>query len=551
MDEPEIVAEFSVENEEQKAWFDGIDRVTILNQDNTIINDHLQFETKTEKSQYGLNGKITIPTGQDNMNGCGIYQMNIHSTVSEETVTVPFELVTNQTYTMKLKTPGAKAGEDVKFTITDENGGYPKVTKKFEVFEGKIQNRKAKSRRKTGGRVDAVSRATSSITIGGGGKPSSGGTQYQGKFVLNYDLITNALLLQELGCGNEASKNVVEQYSHLTEIEYIYKEGAKELYSYSDYVDAFCDARMEGRAALTFAAYVKNAKPSDYEGPSKVQNMLEDGSFGYLTDFKFFKGEQAPEFTGLKALKGDKFVVKAKDAAFVKAIKALYLDGMSAPLRDDPYKKEYELDREKGTITIYRSAFNFYLVPEEHVHTLRIEAGSEYRTIELKLQYVDKIPEEEKKQEVIPSPQPVQISDAKPFYGGGGSTESTPIPSKEENQKEENQIVENTVPLQEKSDIAIKLGKVLVKKAIWGSNKKLFVQWKKVMKDCSGYQIQVATAKSFKPDCVFVKMKTTKTNMSLKMKDAANVVYFRVRAYRKSDKGTVYGKWSKIISIKR
>ncbi|SFQ06030.1 hypothetical protein SAMN02910358_00562 [Lachnospiraceae bacterium XBB1006] len=621
----DIVAEFSIENDAQKKWFEGIDKVTILNQDNTIVNSQLKYATKVEEGAYGTNGVITIPTGQSNMRTCGIYQMNIHSTVSEESVTVPFELVTNKEYTLKQNALGTKVGERLKFTLEGQRGeyygsplgndqktvtlqkpsgnavelkeiddwsligslftlyencldepgtyrvsikftGYPEVSKRFEVYEKATRSgRNKKPSRKNNSRVDAVSRATSTITIGGDGKPSSGGTMYQGKFVLNYDLITNALVLDELKMGNTASENVVSQFYGLTEVEYLYDEGAEAFYSYRDYINDFAELHLDGRETLNFRKFAETAKAADYQGPNKVQNMLEDGSYGCLIDFKFYKGQEAPEFTGLKTLKGEPFKIQAKDLSFVKAIKEMYVDNLSMPLRSDAYLKQCDIDRENGILTIYPAAFNFYIVPQEAKHTLRIETESGYRSVELSLWYVDELPteeiQEEEKQDEPKEDEPKEdepkqsevtpvtpTSAPKPVYVAPAPT-PTPSPLPEKGKEEEtvtppSTITENDIPLGENNVVQ---GKVPEKVALLSVNmkkgNKLLVTWKKITKNCKGYQIQVAKKKTFAKGSIVSTTHTTKTSYSVTLKKRTKY-YVRVRAYKLVNGKKKYGTWS-------
>lgn len=73
------------------------------------------------------------------------------------------------------------------------------------------------------------------------------------------------------------------------------------------------------------------------------------------------------------------------------------------------------------------------------------------------------------------------------------------------------------------------------------------VKWKKDSK-ADGYQIQYGTNRKFK-GAKTVKAKKSKTSVVLKKLKAKKRYYVRVRAYKSSSKGKVYGAYSKVKSV--
>lgn len=460
-----IVIKFNVENEEQKKWFEGIDSLKIMNNENWPVNQNPTFTKEVKDTKHGKNGIIQIPTGQDNMRSRGIYRVNIHSSYTNETVTVPFELVSSAKFGLKqrVETANPKAGERVQFNVeasggesfgndlkidsmrvtlkkpsgkvvelkyiddffnfgdlfvlygkssneektvnTDEVGvytltlkysGYQTIKKKFEVYPGQsflkeedseTERNAKKSARSKPVEIDAVSSATTGSVSGKKSSGSSGGGQYvDGRMVFDYDLLTNALILNEIEALNEDAQAVVKRYFDTTESDYIYKDGAEKLYRFTDYMDAYKEARLAGGKSLSFKEYTDSHAAASYAGPNEVQNVLEDGSLGALTSFKFYKGDKVPDFSGTTAVAGNDFVLRTDDSAYLEAIRGLYVDGESRNLMD-AYEKQYVLDQAAGTLTVKRGAFNFYNTPEVGEHKLKIDAGQKYRTAELKLSY--------------------------------------------------------------------------------------------------------------------------------------------------------------------
>ena len=460
-----IVIKFNVENEEQKKWFEGIDSLKIMNNENWPVNRNPTFTKEVKDTKHGKNGIIQIPTGQDNMRSRGIYRVNIHSSYTNETVTVPFELVSSAKFSLKqrVETANPKAGERVQFNVeasggesfgndlkidsmrvtlkkpsgkvvelkyiddffnfgdlfvlygkssneektvnTDEVGvytltlkysGYQTIKKKFEVYPGQsflkeedseTELKAKKSARSKPVEIDAVSSATTGSVSGKKSSGSSGGGQYvDGRMVFDYDLLTNALILNEIEALNEDARAVVKRFFDTTESDYIYKDGAEKLYRFTDYMDAYKEARLAGGKSLSFKEYTDSHAAASYAGPNEVQNVLEDGSLGALTSFKFYKGDKVPDFSGTTAVAGNDFVLHTDDSAYLEAIRGLYVDGESRNLMD-AYEKQYVLDKAAGTLTVKRGAFNFYNTPEVGEHKLKMDAGQKYRTAELKLTY--------------------------------------------------------------------------------------------------------------------------------------------------------------------
>lgn len=460
-----IVIKFNVENEEQKKWFEGIDSLKIMNNENWPINQNPTFTKEVKDTKHGKNGIIQIPTGQDNMRSRGIYRVNIHSSYTNETVTVPFELVSSAKFSLKqrVETANPKAGERVQFNVeasggesfgndlkidsmrvtlkkpsgkvvelkyiddffnfgdlfvlygkssneektvnTDEVGvytltlkysGYQTIKKKFEVYPGQsflkeedseTELKAKKSARSKPVEIDAVSSATTGSVSGKKSSGSSGGGQYvDGRMVFDYDLLTNALILNEIEALNEDAQAVRNRFFETTESDYIYKDGAEKLYRFTDYMDAYKEARLADGKTLSFKEYTDTHAAASYAGPNEVQNVLEDGSLGALTSFKLYKGDKVPDFSGTTAVAGNDFVLRTDDSAYLEAIRGLYVDGESRNLMD-AYEKQYVLDKAAGTLTVKRGAFNFYNTPEVGEHKLKMDAGQKYRAAELKLTY--------------------------------------------------------------------------------------------------------------------------------------------------------------------
>ena len=133
--------------------------------------------------------------------------------------------------------------------------------------------------------------------------------------------------------------------------------------------------------------------------------------------------------------------------------------------------------------------------------------------------------------------------------GGGGGFVPAPAPEdtdkKDDDKKPETKPSETTpAPSTSKKPATVVASKPQSKQ------KAVVVTWKPT-KDVDGYEIQVATDKKFKKNKKSVKVNKKKTKKKTVKNLKKNKKYFvRVRAYKIVDGKKVYGKWSKIKSVK-
>ena len=96
----------------------------------------------------------------------------------------------------------------------------------------------------------------------------------------------------------------------------------------------------------------------------------------------------------------------------------------------------------------------------------------------------------------------------------------------------------------------IKLSKPVIKKLKSTKKKTLAVKWNKI-KNASGYEIQYSTNKKFKKKYTKIKkVSPKKLSLTVKKLKSRKKYYVRVRAYNKTNKKTVYSKWSKVKNVK-
>ena len=302
------------------------------------------------------------------------------------------------------------------YTIKIKYSGYPALSKQFIVYKGEGQNTEDKQEdaarssaraAHSGKKADAVSAATSGKTSTHAGKKESGKkgkeSVYDGvssatatetvntrvNVVFDYDLLENALVLNEIKALNEDARNVLVWYygMNFEGSGYLFDEGAKNYYSVEKYMNALKEDETKGGKIRSYSEYQKEAEAADFNGVSEVQFVLEDGTLGSLSDFKKYKGEDTPSFSGTTIKKGEAIVLRTDNKEYLSKIQGVYTDGSSENQMNYNYPKRVTIDKEKGTITLHRYAFNFLnpATPEVGKHTITLDAGANYKKVDITL----------------------------------------------------------------------------------------------------------------------------------------------------------------------
>ena len=231
---------------------------------------------------------------------------------------------------------------------------------------------------KTGGKADATSGASGSMMI-------------NSYLMYDYDLLANAMILNEIGLRTKQSDAVMNWWLDQSP-EAIVGEDKSKLYTLNNFVDAYKDAKLEGKI-LTFEDYIKSEDATTRNIVGNVKNVLENGRLGTIYRYGNLVGEAAPTFEGLVQANADSFTITTDNADFLKNLESVILDG-SSPLRGDKYLKQYEVSADYKSITLYKSAFNRYLAPIVGPHKLALNSIG-FEKIELDLTITDTLEEVE------------------------------------------------------------------------------------------------------------------------------------------------------------
>ena len=107
----------------------------------------------------------------------------------------------------------------------------------------------------------------------------------------DYDLLANAMVLNQIGMSSEESKAVLNWwYEQIPEA--IIGEDKSKIYLLDHFVDAVADARLEGKS-LSFADYAADASSATRSTFGEVKNVLENGKLGTLYRYGNTVGKKA------------------------------------------------------------------------------------------------------------------------------------------------------------------------------------------------------------------------------------------------------------------
>ena len=365
-------------------------RVTLTKPDGTVI------ELPKISGWHNISDIVQI-TGTDSTSGkvytdvAGVYTATIY-TKGYKTLTKKFEVLKSDGSSVAT-TPVSDESKTVDAisapTVGKNHAGNRESSTITKVLVGGGSSSSSSS---SGKKADSVSGATGKT----GGKAdatsgASGSMMINSYLMYDYDLLANAMILNEIGLRSKDSDAVMNWWLEQSP-EAIVGEDKSKLYLLNNFVDAYKDAKLEGKI-LTFEDYIKSEDATTRNIVGNVKNVLENGRLGTIYRYGNLVGEAAPTFEGLIQANADSFTITTDNADFLKNLESVILDG-SSPLRGDNYLKQYEVSADYKSITLYKSAFNRYLAPIVGTHKLALNSIG-FEKIELDLTITDTLEEVE------------------------------------------------------------------------------------------------------------------------------------------------------------
>ncbi len=356
----QAVVMFNYTEEVDKQWFDEITKVALVSGKgyNNTINGDLRYEKKLGEHYGNTVGQIIVPLGQSNFYSNGSYYLRITS--GGKNTLIPIEVVNGTAPSMVLKEAGAiTSGKNIhfevknmtygieipvskveltdphgnttelekirdwyligntfvlyndenaengrnnipeagKYTITVHSTGFKDMSYTFTVSTGAAAQNSVVTEDIYG--IDAMSSASISggSTSGSGNAAEGGSTTMSADLMFDADLLTNALLLQNIGVKNESAQAIADRWNYdMSGWDAVIGEDGTTFYSFAKYRDAVEKAKNENGEYLSFADYIADESAAEtLNRPYAVKYVLEDNRLGGTMMSGSYLGKTAPK----------------------------------------------------------------------------------------------------------------------------------------------------------------------------------------------------------------------------------------------------------------
>mgnify|MGYP002617658685 FL=1 len=437
----QAVVMFNYTKEVDKQWFDEITKVALVSGKgyNNTINGDLRYEKKLGEHYGNTVGQIIVPLGQSNFYSNGSYYLRITS--GGKNTLVPIEVVNGTAPSMVLKEAGAiTSGKNIhfevknmtygieipvskveltdphgnttelekirdwyligntfvlyndenaengrnnipeagKYTITVHSTGFKDMSYTFTVSTGAAAQNSVVTEDIYG--IDAMSSASISggSTSGSGNAAEGGSTTMSADLMFDADLLTNALLLKNIGVENESAQAIADRWNYdMSGWDAVIGEDGTTFYSFAEYRDAVEKAKNKNGEYLSFADYIADESAAEtLNRPYAVKYVLEDNRLGGTMMSGSYLGKTAPKLVLVdengdqvnEILEGQDVRIMSDDTAYLQKIVEngkIYLNGNSYQAVD---QKLYRL---KDNILVLDSSL--FAVNKDNQVTIKVD----------------------------------------------------------------------------------------------------------------------------------------------------------------------------------
>ena len=437
----QAVVMFNYTEEVDKQWFDEITKVALVsgNGYNNTINGDLRYEKKLGEHYGNTVGQIIVPLGQSNFYSNGSYYLRITS--GGKNTLIPIEVVNGTAPSMVLKEAGAiTSGKNIhfevknmtygieipvskveltdprgnktelekirdwyligntfvlyndenaengrnnipeagKYTITVHSTGFKDMSYTFTVSTGVAAQNSVVTEDIYG--IDAMSSASISggSTSGSGNAAEGGSTTMSADLMFDADLLTNALLLKNIGVENESAQAIADRWNYdMSGWDAVIGEDGTKFYSFAEYRHAVEKAKNEDGEYLSFADYIADESAAEtLNRPYAVKYVLEDNRLGGTMMSGSYLGKTAPKLVLVdenghqvnEISEGQDVRITSDDTAYLQKIVEngkIYLNGNSYKAVDQ------ELYRLEGNILVLDSSL--FAVDKGNKVTIKVD----------------------------------------------------------------------------------------------------------------------------------------------------------------------------------
>ena len=465
----QAVVMFNYTEEVDKQWFDEITKVALVSGKgyNNTINGDLRYEKKLGEHYGNTVGQIIVPLGQSNFYSNGSYYLRITS--GGKNTLIPIEVVNGTAPSMVLKEAGAiTSGKNIhfevknmtygieipvskveltdphgnttelekirdwyligntfvlyndenaengrnnipeagKYTITVHSTGFKDMSYTFTVSTGAAAQNSVVTEDVYG--IDAMSSASISggSTSGSGNAAEGGSTTMSADLMFDADLLTNALLLQNIGVKNESAQAIADRWNYdMSGWDAVIGEDGTTFYSFAEYRHAVEKAKNENGEYLSFADYIADESAVEtLNRPYAVKYVLEDNRLGGTMMSGSYLGKTAPKLVLVdengdqvnEISEGQDVRIMSDDTAYLQKVVEngkIYLNGNSYQAVDQGlYRLEdnilvldsslFAVDKD-NKVTIKVDGYEdkvFNIAIAKDLKDVALEAGGDFKT---------------------------------------------------------------------------------------------------------------------------------------------------------------------------
>lgn len=265
-------------------------------------------------------------------------------------------------------------------TITVKAHGYEDFTRRF-YLEGINNKKQILKSNKNVKKLDAV--ATASMNGGSSEGGSSGGKVMRANLVYDFDLLSNAMILEKIGEETKESKAVLSWWSQMTKDAILTPESNKVI-DYKNYKNSLNEAKISGKY-ITFKEYYDSKEESDYKNaPYNIKYVLEDGLLGEIQPYSQENLKLTPKSYVEKVDNNIVITFDAESKEYIDNISKISIGDYNLISKD-----KYDIVDNKiiiKDITSFESGINKIKITSSgyKVNTLEIEMFKENSQIQLK-----------------------------------------------------------------------------------------------------------------------------------------------------------------------
>jgi len=401
---------FNYNTDEEKEWFDGINRLQLVeyNENKNTINSNLIFDReKNVPHGKGCVGELTIKTGQSNFTNNGRYYVRVESK-SGTSALVPIHVVNAQAPVFKLKeTP--QSGVNLHFQVENMVYGIETPVNRvvlegptetveldkindwflfsqdlFVIYNDNVDHFRYKGNYKLTVYADGFKSASvefivtkgesvpskdemgiaqysfdgiSTASVGSGGSSGSGESDsgsmaVSANLVFDTDLLVNANILEKIGKSTTESEAVIDWWYEMAGVDAAFNKNDKDdqYYDWVAYIHSVESSKTTG--IIPFEDY-KTKGVVWNNSPAAAKEVLEDGLLGEIQNKGDFSRPAAGAFTIIRNRENEDVVLSHEDKAYLAAIRNIVINGSWTGLT----KEQYSVDVENGILTLNKSLF--------------------------------------------------------------------------------------------------------------------------------------------------------------------------------------------------